>query len=69
MAFALMLILLFTGAARSYKKSLVPSGSAKFLEPLIIFVRDEIAIPNIGEKHYKRFIELFVDRVLFYMAG
>ncbi|MDA9967799.1 F0F1 ATP synthase subunit A [Salibacteraceae bacterium] len=65
MAFALMLILLFTGAARSYKKSLVPSGSAKFLEPLIIFVRDEIAIPNIGEKHYKRFMSYLLTVFFF----
>ncbi|MFQ3325454.1 MAG: F-type H+-transporting ATPase subunit a [Salibacteraceae bacterium] len=65
MAFALMLILLFTGAARSYKKSLVPSGSARFLEPLIIFVRDEIAIPNIGEKHYKRFMSYLLTVFFF----
>jgi F-type H+-transporting ATPase subunit a len=22
-------------------------------EPVVLFIRDEIAIPNIGEKHYK----------------
>ena len=49
------MMLLFTGMAKSYKKSAVPTGVARFLEPLVIFVRDEIAIPNIGHK-YKRFI-------------
>ena len=52
---AVVMLLLFTGMARSYKKSQVPTGAARFLEPLIIFVRDEIAIPNIGHK-YKRFM-------------
>ncbi len=52
---AVVMFLLFTGMARSYKKSQVPTGAAKFLEPLVIFVRDEIAIPNIGHK-YKRYI-------------
>ncbi len=52
---AVVMLLVFTGMARSYKKSPVPSGAAKFLEPLVIFVRDEVAIPNIGHK-YKRFM-------------
>lgn len=52
---AVFMLLLFTGMARSYKKSAVPTGAARFLEPLVIFVRDEVAIPNIGHK-YKRFM-------------
>jgi F-type H+-transporting ATPase subunit a len=42
--------------AKAYKTSLSPTRSAKFFEPLILFVRDEIAVPNIGEKHYARFM-------------
>lgn len=52
---ALMMILLFGSMARNYKKSLVPTGAAKLFEPLIIFVRDEIAKPNIGVK-YKKYV-------------
>lgn len=52
---SVFMLMLFTGMAKSYKKSQVPTGAARFLEPLVIFVRDEIAIPNIGHK-YKRFI-------------
>ncbi|MCG2792329.1 MAG: F0F1 ATP synthase subunit A [Weeksellaceae bacterium] len=52
---AILMMVMFVGMARSYKTSLVPSGMAKFLEPLIVFVRDDIAIPNIGHK-YKRFM-------------
>lgn len=65
MVLSLLLFLLFKGAANSYKKSLVPSGSAKFLEPLVIFVRDEIAIPNIGEKHYKKFMSYLLTVFFF----
>lgn len=52
---ALVMLVLFTGMARSYKKSQIPTGATKFLEPLVIFVRDEVAIPNIGHK-YKRYM-------------
>lgn len=52
---SIFMLLLFGGMAKSYKKSAVPTGVARFLEPLIIFVRDEVAIPNIGHK-YKRFM-------------
>jgi hypothetical protein len=29
----------------------VPTGTGRFFEPLVLYVRDEIA--NIGEKNYK----------------
>ena len=35
---------------------MAPKGLAGFLEPLVIFVRDDIAIPNIGEKKYAKFM-------------
>ncbi|KIA90760.1 F0F1 ATP synthase subunit A [Kaistella jeonii] len=52
---SLMLILIFVSIARSYKKSLVPSGAAKILEPVILFIRDDIAKPNIGA-NYKKYM-------------
>ncbi len=55
---ALLLIVLFVSAARSYAKSKdgVPTGLAGFLEPLVVFVRDEIARPMIGEHKYKKYM-------------
>lgn len=51
------IFLLFTALARSYKKNkMAPKGLAGFLEPLVIFVRDEIAIPNIGVKGYAKYM-------------
>ena len=53
-----VLLLIFLSAARRYKKSddYVPSGIASFVEPLIVFVRDEIARPMIGEHKYKKYM-------------
>lgn len=50
---ALLMIFIFGGIARSYKNSLVPTGAGKILEPLILFIRDDIAKPNIGAKYQK----------------
>lgn len=54
---SVILFLLFFAVARSYKKNdKAPKGIAGFLEPLVIFVRDDIAIPNIGEKKYAKYM-------------
>lgn len=50
---ALLMILIFGSIAKGYKKSQVPTGSGKFLEPLVLYVRDEIARPNIGLNYRK----------------
>ncbi|WP_317899000.1 F0F1 ATP synthase subunit A [Aurantibacillus circumpalustris] len=53
---ALLLILIFTSVARAYKTHGVtsaPKGKQSFLEPLIVFVRDDIAKENIGSKGEK----------------
>ena len=54
----LVLLFIFISAARVYRKSenKVPTGIAGFVEPLIVFVRDEIARPMIGENKYKRYM-------------
>ena len=51
----LLLLLWFSRLAKQYKSKKIPTGFARVLEPLVIYVRDEIAKPNIGEKHYRRF--------------
>ncbi|MBV7440195.1 F0F1 ATP synthase subunit A [Weeksellaceae bacterium TAE3-ERU29] len=56
MVVCFLLFFLFRAVAKNYKNSQVPKGSARFLEPLILYVRDEIAIPNIGEKHYRKYM-------------
>jgi len=51
----LILFFAFRGMANSYKNGM-PTGFGSFMEPIVIFIRDEIAIPNIGEKGYKKFM-------------
>lgn len=63
----LVMLLLFTAAAKGYKKSEnnMPSGIGRFLEPIIVFIRDEVAIPNIGEHHYKRYMPFLLTLFFF----
>jgi len=51
----LFMLLVFSSLGRQYKSKKVPTGFGRVLEPLVLYVRDEIARPNIGEKHYRRF--------------
>ncbi len=50
-------LLLFISLSRSYRKTGIshPKGIQSFLEPVILFVRDDIAIANIGEHKYERY--------------
>jgi len=52
----LLMFLMFKKMASSYKKGPMPKGLGRALEPIILYVRDDIALPNIGQKHYKRFM-------------
>ncbi len=63
----ILLLIIFGFSARAYNRSEngVPTGIAKFTEPLIVFIRDEVAIPNIGEKHYKRFLPFLLTLFFF----
>ncbi|MDF4201518.1 F0F1 ATP synthase subunit A [Maribacter sp. SA7] len=51
----LLMLLAFSSLAKQYGKKNIPTGFGRVLEPLVLYVRDEIARPNIGEKHYRRF--------------
>lgn len=50
-----LLFFIFTGVARAYKKreGKAPKGFQSLIEPIILFVRDDIAKPNIGHKYAK----------------
>lgn len=63
---AIILFLIFGFAAKQYKTNdKAARGLAGFLEPLIIFVRDDIAIPNIGQKHHARFMPVLLTIFFF----
>lgn len=62
----LILFLILRASANSYKKhGSLPAGIGRFLEPIILFVRDDIAKPNIGEKHYKRYMSYLLTIFFF----
>ena len=53
-----LLLWVMLAAAKKYKKSgdmVAPSGMQNFLEVVIIFIRDEVAKPNLGHKWQRYF--------------
>jgi F-type H+-transporting ATPase subunit a len=64
---ALLMIIIFISIARSYKKqpNKPPKGLQSLLEPLIIFVRDDIARSNIGEDKYEKFTPFLLSIFFF----
>lgn len=62
----ILMFLLFTGLAKSFKKGPIATGAGRFFEPIVVYIRDEIAIPNIGEKHYKKYMS-FLLTVFFFV--
>lgn len=62
----IVLLLLFIGTKNAYAKNNgVPSGVASFTEPIILFIRDEIAVPNIGVAKANKFLPLLLTIFFF----
>ena len=63
---ALLMVILFYFAGKNYSRgNLVPNGVAKFIEPIVIFVKEDIAIPNIGEKNYRKYLPYLLTLFFF----
>ncbi len=54
---AIVLAIIFIGVGNAYRKRVgkAPKGFQSLIEPVILFVRDDIAVPNLGYK-YERFM-------------
>ncbi|BAV95166.1 F0F1 ATP synthase subunit A [Ichthyobacterium seriolicida] len=63
-----IMFMIFFSALKSYKVGIesTPRGVAKLVEPIIVFVRDQIAIPNMGEKNAYVFLP-FLLTVFFFI--
>ena len=63
-----IMLFVFLGVARAYKKreGQAPTGLQNLLEPLILFVRDDVAKSAIGEKKYRKFMP-FLLTVFFFI--
>ncbi|MFO7977050.1 MAG: F0F1 ATP synthase subunit A [Bacteroidales bacterium] len=67
-----IMCLIFIRLARRYvrKGSMsVPHGFQSFMEPLLLFVRDGIAIPSIGRNKYKRFLPFLMTLFFFIFSN
>lgn len=63
---ALLMFLLFASLAKSYSKNGgISSGVGRLFEPIVLYIRDEIAIPNIGEKHYRKYMSYLLTIFFF----
>jgi F-type H+-transporting ATPase subunit a len=54
-----LMMFLFTSIAGAYtrkRKGLAPTGLQNAMEPIILFVRDEVIKPSIGEKKYEKYV-------------
>lgn len=61
----IIILMIFIATARNYvRNSGAPKGIAAWMEPLIIFVRDDIARPNIGHK-YEKFMPYLLTAFFF----
>jgi F-type H+-transporting ATPase subunit a len=64
-------LFVFIGMSRSYKKTGIssPKGIQSFLEPVILFVRDDIAIANIGIRNYEKYMPYLLTVFFFILLN
>jgi F-type H+-transporting ATPase subunit a len=61
-----LMFFLFRSLAKSYAANGgVPTGFARLFEPIVLYIRDDIAIPNIGHKHYKKYMSYLLTIFFF----
>ena len=62
----LLLLWLFSSLAKSYARNgAIPRGIGRFFEPIVLYIRDDIAIANIGENKYKRYMPFLLTIFFF----
>jgi F-type H+-transporting ATPase subunit a len=68
---SLIILILFIRMGRIYNrpKPTVPKGLNGFLEPMILFIRDEVAIPNIGQQKSERFMPYLLTAFFFILIN
>jgi len=63
-----LMLLVFLSIAKTYgkNKNSAPKGLQSWIEPVIVFIRDEIAISSIGKKRYAKYMP-FLLTVFFFI--
>jgi F-type H+-transporting ATPase subunit a len=67
---ASLLLFVFLSVAKAYKNQVgkAPKGLQSFIEPVVIFVRDEIVKPNVGH-HYEKYLPYLLTLFFFILFG
>lgn len=67
---ALVLVLVMRGVAKAYRKNSgkAPAGLQSFIEPVVLFVKDEVVKPNIGPK-YEKYLPYLLTLFFFILFG
>lgn len=68
---AAFMMFLFISVAKTYKRreGLPPKGVQSLLEPVILFIRDDIARNSIGEHHYERYTPFLLSIFFFILMN
>jgi F-type H+-transporting ATPase subunit a len=63
----ILMLIIFLSVAKRYKKEAnrPPKGLQSVLEPLILFIRDDVARPSIGEHKYQAFMPFLLTLFFF----
>jgi len=67
----IILLWLFLSLAKSYKRTGIsePKGMQSFLEPVIVFVEEDVALPILGEKNTPRYIPYLLTVFFFILIN
>ena len=66
-----IMILIFVSVARAYKRNTgkPPKGLQSLIEPIIVFIREDIAKSSIGEKKYEKFMPFLLTVFFFILVN
>jgi len=67
----IILLWVFLALARSYKRTGIsePKGMQGFLEPIIVFIEEDIAIPNLGVEKFSRYMPYLLTVFFFILIN
>jgi len=67
----IILLWVFLSLARAYKKMGIsePKGLMGFIEPVIVFIEEDVAIPNIGEDQYYKYMPYLLTIFFFVLLN
>lgn len=67
---SLLMVVIFRSVANGYKKNKgkAPKGIQAVFEPLIVYLRDEVIKPNVGD-HYEKFLPYLLTLFFFILFG